>query len=44
MPAYSTTDILLARIECLIRLGYSRDEASRMVAETWGKADRPPVR
>ena len=39
---YSLTDILLARIETLMRLGYSREDAARMVAET--HSVRPPVR
>lgn len=40
MQPYSTTDILMARVECLMRLGYSREDASKMVADTY-KA-RPP--
>lgn len=34
MQSYSPTDILLARIECLIALGYAPEEAARIVAET----------
>jgi Holliday junction resolvasome RuvABC DNA-binding subunit len=37
---YSTTDILLKRIETLVALGYDREEAARMVAETFSV--RPP--
>jgi Holliday junction resolvasome RuvABC DNA-binding subunit len=40
---YTTTDILLARVECLIRLGYSREEASKIVAETFAPRNRPPA-
>lgn len=36
MPAYSTTDILLARVETLMTFGYSREEAAKIVAETYG--------
>jgi Holliday junction resolvasome RuvABC DNA-binding subunit len=31
---YTTTDILIARIQCLIALGYAAEEAARLVAET----------
>lgn len=36
MQPYSPTDILLARIQCLVALGYGAEEAARIVAETYG--------
>lgn len=42
MQPYTTTDILLARIETLMRLGYTRADAARLVAETWAPRNRPP--
>lgn len=38
MTPYTTADILLARVECLIQLGYSREAAEKIVKETAGPA------
>jgi Holliday junction resolvasome RuvABC DNA-binding subunit len=40
MQPYTPTDIMLARIQTLVSLGYDREEAARMVAETFSV--RPP--
>ncbi len=35
MQSYTPTDIMLARIQTLISLGYDREEAASVVAETY---------
>lgn len=43
MQPYTATDILLSRIECLMRLGWSREEAAQIVAETYAPRNRLPA-
>lgn len=42
MQPYTTTDILLARIETLVSLGWTREDAAKMVADTYTPRVRPP--